>query len=134
MLQKQEGFVGQRSFVLPNHLIDFNENHPLCRGLYMTDIGYYPKASFHLRERTQGCEQYILIYCTNGEGWFTIDNQTYSVTANQFFIIPALHPHQYGASRHNPWSIYWVHFAGNMAAEYMRLVYRENLHFTPLLS
>ncbi len=134
MLKKQEGFVGQRSFVLPNHLLAFNETHPLCRGLYITDIGYYPKASFHLRERTHGCNQYILIYCTSGEGWYTIQNQTYTVTANHFFIIPALSPHQYGASQQDPWSIYWIHFAGTMAAAYTHFVYQDSPVSVPLLA
>lgn len=132
MLKKSEGFIGQRSFVLPNHVIHLNQTHPLCQGLYITDIGYYPNAAFHVRERPNGSEQYIFIYCVAGEGWYSVNGQRNSVKANQFFIIPAHTAHEYGADTRNPWSIYWVHFSGTSAAAYVHYMYPSQTGFSPL--
>src|SRR5699024_2780510 len=89
-----------------------------CKNLYLTDIGYYPKALYHNRERKQGCEQYILIYCIHGKGWFSVNDNIYQVKANHFFILPKNTRHQYGSDKNNPWSIYWVHFTGHSAQDY----------------
>ncbi|MDI9874241.1 AraC family transcriptional regulator [Flectobacillus rivi] len=123
MLKKSEGFIGQRSFVLPDYLIVSNQQHPLSKGLYITDIGYYPRASFHNRERASGCEQYILIYCVDGEGWYSVNDVRTAIKPHQFFVIPAQTPHQYGADVSNPWSIYWIHFTGQNAKEYLQYLF-----------
>ncbi len=112
---KKEGFKGQRSVILPDYLIQEMQNDPICNSLYITDIGYYPKAKFHNRKRESGCSQYILIYCVEGEGWFSVDGQKSNITANQFFVIPANTAHSYGTKNINPWSIYWIHFSGKNA-------------------
>lgn len=111
-LQKREGFRGQDAFVLPDQTVKDLLDNNLTQLLYVTDIGYYPNASFHFRERTSGCEQNILIYCVEGEGWFEVDGKHFSVHKNQYFIIPENTAHAYGAAQKNPWTIYWLHFAG----------------------
>lgn len=110
-----EGFEGQQSCILPQARRSFCTTHPLCKKLYITDIGFYPRATFHNRERLQGCPQHILIYCIKGEGWYQLNGKQFKVNASQFFILPAGQPHEYGADSKNPWSIYWVHFAGEQA-------------------
>ena len=40
----KEGFTGQRSVELPKAIIDMQENDPLVSTLFVTYIGYYPKA------------------------------------------------------------------------------------------
>ncbi|HKK61087.1 MAG TPA: hypothetical protein VJ951_00925, partial [Bacteroidales bacterium] len=87
-MQKKEGFKGQRSVVLPDFIIRELKKDPVCSHIYLTDIGYYPDALFHQRIRKKGCRQYILIYCTNGEGWFLVMGRKRKVVSNQFFIIP----------------------------------------------
>ena len=59
--------------------------------------------------------QYILIYCTRGAGWYELAGKRYSVGSDQLFILPAEKPHAYGADLDDPWTIYWVHFKGEMA-------------------
>lgn len=44
------------------------KENPLISDLYITDIGYYPKAHYHFRERPEGCSQNILIYNVEGKG------------------------------------------------------------------
>ncbi|MGQ1947857.1 helix-turn-helix domain-containing protein [Geofilum sp. OHC36d9] len=114
-MEKRDGFQGQRTFVIPEHIIHQIMNEPLNQTLYITDIGYYPKAINHYRARPEGCPQYILMYCTSGSGWITVDRKKITVKANQYFIIPANKPHSYGSNKQNPWSIYWVHYTGSQA-------------------
>jgi AraC-like DNA-binding protein len=114
-MKVEEGFKGQRSVILPQFIVDELQNDPLVKALYLTDIGYYPKADQHYRVRREGCNQYILIYCVDGKGWFSVDGQRSEVQANQFLIIPKGVPHAYGSNEKEPWSIYWIHFSGELA-------------------
>ncbi len=117
-MKKQEGFKGQRTVILPAFIIDELRKDPLGNHLYLTDIGYYPNALHHYRIREEGCDQHILIYCTDGEGWFSIHGKRNKVKANQFFIIPRGVPHAYGCQNDKPWSIYWLHFSGTLASRF----------------
>lgn len=118
MVKIKEGFQGERAIVLPSTIISEMENDVFERNLHITDIGYYPKAYHHYRKRAKSTFQYILIYCVEGNGWYELNNTTYNVTQNQFFILPAGVPHAYGADAKNPWTIYWVHFKGEVAHMY----------------
>lgn len=97
---------------MPQPIKEMLTNNELTRLLYVTDIGYYPKATGHYRTRPTGSEQHILIYCTEGKGWFSINEHRKEVRKEQFFIIEAGLPHTYAASESDPWSIYWLHFTG----------------------
>lgn len=114
----KKGFEGEWSLVLPKLIIEMMENDPLMSVLHISDIGFYPKASHHYRQRTNPIDQCILIYCVAGEGWYEAGGQRYQVAANQYFIIPANTPHTYAASGQNPWTIYWIHFRGTLAKHY----------------
>ena len=117
MPKLKEGFRGQRAIIIPSFIIDNINKTPLGRLLYITDIGFYPTASHHYRERTsEQANENILIYCVKGEGWYKIKNQKFTVTQGSFFIIPAHTAHSYGCNEENPWSIYWLHFSGEMAS------------------
>ncbi|MBX6360596.1 MAG: AraC family transcriptional regulator [Acidobacterium ailaaui] len=117
-IKKKEGFTGEFVCILPNHIRQLVHKNSLCKNLYLTDIGYYPKALYHYRERQHGCKQYILIYCIYGSGWYDINKKRYSVKANHFFIIPSETRHRYGANSDDPWTIYWIHFTGDLAKNY----------------
>ena len=113
----KEGFKGERIVVLPGFLIEELKRDPLGRELYITDIGYYPHAGFHYCERKEeDSNEFVLIYCVEGEGWFELDGKRYDVGANQFFILPKYKAHAYGSKAENPWTIYWIHFDGAKAA------------------
>jgi AraC family transcriptional regulator of arabinose operon len=111
----EEGFVGQKMIVLPPDRKKLIIKNPLSRYLYPTAIGFYPNASYHDRERKDGSEQYILLYCIDGKGWIKIENEEHILSPNTVFIIPKNIPHHYGSSQKEPWSIYWVHFSGEQA-------------------
>ncbi len=111
---KREGFEGQRAIVLPQKITTNCLHTTQIQNAYITDIGYYPKAKFHFRNRPKNISQCIIIYCTDGEGWVIINGVEYNVEKNQFIVIPANTPHSYGANNERPWTIYWLHFAGKM--------------------
>lgn len=118
MVKLKNGFTGERALVLPRMIVDKLEEDPLTSMLHITDIGYYPKAKHHFRERKEPINQYVFIYCIDGAGWYRIGEQEYTVSANQYFILPAGVPHAYASNKSSPWAIYWIHFKGILAPFY----------------
>jgi len=119
-MKKEDGFPGQISFVIPERILTLVKDNPLIVDLYITDIGYYPQARHHFRERPLGSDQFILIYCVDGEGEIKLKETTHAISADHFFIIPAGMAHAYYSDEQNPWSIYWIHFSGNKSGIYSR--------------
>lgn len=115
MPKKRDGFAGEKLISLPVTLLEKKiEKNPFFNALFITHIGYFPKATFHHRERRKGCKDNILIYCLDGKGWYYAGGKKYTAEANQFFIIPATQQYfRYGADEKDPWTIYWVHFCGD---------------------
>ncbi|MBW8685307.1 AraC family transcriptional regulator [Chitinophaga rhizophila] len=112
-LQRRDGFEGEQLISLPEavwrNAIKLN---PVLSQLYITHIGYFPKAAFHYRDREKGCTDNILIYCVQGKGWYSVDNRIFHVGMNEYVIIPATDlPLRYGSDDEHPWTIYWVHFS-----------------------
>lgn len=118
MTRKRDGFNNQLAIVLPQHIHTELKENPLTKLLFITDVGYYPAAKFHYRERPEGCEQNILIFCTEGSGWVEANGSKKRVTKDTFLIIPAGLPHKYGADNSSPWTIYWFHFTGLQATSF----------------
>ncbi|WP_256004335.1 AraC family transcriptional regulator [Pedobacter deserti] len=119
----KEGFLGQKMIVLTPNIRKSIKNNPLISPFYLTAIGYYPHATGHDRERKTGSAEFILLYCIDGEGRIEMDNTTYELKANTFFIIPKNVPHRYYSSVKAPWSIYWLHFSGTNS----RTIYERSL-------
>lgn len=120
-MKKEDGFPGQISFVIPERILALVKDNPLIADLFITDIGYYPQARHHFRERPSGSTQFILIYCIEGMGEIRIGEALHPVPPDHFFIIPAGMPHSYHSDIQNPWSIYWIHFSGIKAGLFARL-------------
>ncbi len=126
-IKKKEGFQGQKLIAIPRQVINSKcAKNELINALYITDIGYYPKARHHYMERTQGAEQYILIYCHEGKGEVQIRNRKYKMEADDYIIIPMKAAHSYTADEKDPWSIYWVHFKGTTAAKIASAIEKKN--------
>ncbi len=119
-MKKQDGFPGQLSYVIPDKILELITRNPLISDLYITNIGYYPQARHHFKERKKGIPQAILIYNIEGKGFISIGNEKHELPSDHFFIIPPGMPHSYSADNENPWSIYWVHFAGSKASLFSR--------------
>lgn len=115
----KDGFVGERSIVLPCTVIKMIEGDPVASSIFITDIGYYPKAKYHYRKRDTAIKEYVFIYCVEGKGWYFVNNKRFEVNKDQYFILPADQPHEYGADKEDPWTIYWIHFRGAFAHYYV---------------
>ncbi|MCG8307076.1 MAG: AraC family transcriptional regulator [Cytophagales bacterium] len=111
----KEGFVGQKMIVLPKRVKKTLKANAITQPFHITDIGHYPKAKNHFRQRIKGASEYIFIYCTEGEGWFKLEGKVFKVLPNRFFIVPRKTEHSYAADKDNPWTIYWAHFNGTAA-------------------
>jgi len=88
-MKKKDGFPGQISFVIPERILALVNTNPLIADLHITDIGYYPQARHHFRERPNGSDQFILIYCVDGQGEIRTKEALQAIGSDQFFIIPA---------------------------------------------
>ncbi|MCL6458913.1 MAG: AraC family transcriptional regulator [Gorillibacterium sp.] len=123
MPKKSDGFESEKIIVLPSYVLDEVSSHPLTQQTYITDIGYFPRAMNHFRERPQGCDSYILIYCAAGKGWVSMAGQErISIGEQSLIIIPAETPHAYGADDISPWSIYWLHLRGDQVKYFLALL------------
>lgn len=118
--QKGEGFPGQRIVVLPRPVLARAAKHPLMRGLLPTDVGYFPNARGHLRERGAGVKQAIFIFCSKGQGWCELAGTRFEIQAGEMFVIPPETPHAYGADATRPWSIHWFHTQGVLLPEFLQ--------------
>lgn len=125
--RKKEGFQGQKAIVIPRKILSGQcAGNPVIGNMYITDIGYYPKAKFHYRERPHGADQHILIYCLEGRGEVSINKNQYSIEAGDFFIVPPKTAHKYAADGISPWTIYWIHFKGKTAGAISELLRQKH--------
>jgi len=86
-MQRKDGFVGEKQITVPGYILEkFTGNMPFNSSLYITHIGFYPKAQFHFREREEGCDDFILIYCLEGKGHYSTSIGNFELTANQFLF------------------------------------------------
>jgi len=133
--RKRDGFEGQRLIVIPKKIVnEFLVKDPVTRQIYITDIGFYPKAMFHYAERVHGISQHIIIYCIEGYGWIEINKKRVRISPSQFIAIPAHTPHRYGSDEQNPWSIYWAHFKGESSAFIADLIVKNSDNYRPQLT
>lgn len=110
---KEDGFEGERRITVPPLVIDQYKENEIFKSLFITDIGYYPKAKHHFCKRSNGSNENILIHCVDGSGTVIIEDDKFVINANQFILIPANTKHTYKASKKSPWTIYWMHFDGH---------------------
>ena len=110
----KDGFFGEKQINIPREVvINRLSKQQFVDSLFITHIGYFPKAKFHYRERQYGCPDNILIYCVEGRGHYQTATKSYTLNANQFMMLPPGKFHIYQADLHHPWSIYWIHFSGH---------------------
>ncbi|MCK8487236.1 AraC family transcriptional regulator [Paenibacillus sp. MBLB2552] len=125
-IRKPDGFDAQKLFVQPDYMLKELNISTLTRPLFVSDIGFFPHARHHFRERPEGADAHIFIYCVEGEGWVewseesSSTDRSYPLTERQLAVVPAGTPHRYGASADKPWSIYWFHLQGEDTAELIR--------------
>ena len=105
-------------FVVPQRIVQQLAEHPLSKGLYPLGIGYYQRADGHRMERTEH-DDYLLIYCLEGGGTITTNGQRNRVKAGDMLLIPKGVAHAYQTFQKSPWTIYWIHFDGEEADQFI---------------
>lgn len=130
---KQKGFKNEIITVIPKKIIEKLSFNPLIKDLYITDIGFFPKAKYHYRKRKEGSKTHILIYCTAGKGFIKTEKRQQSINKGDILFIPANLAHSYGSLADNSWDIYWLHFTGKNAAFYFENKLAEIIISSPEL-
>jgi len=110
--KKRDGFSGEKMIILPTEAFSDYADHPMVKRMYLTDVGFFPRADRHYRERNEGIEEYIFIFCMEGKGIISVEDEEYKLEADEAFCIPRFRKHHYYACKDNPWSIFWVHLKG----------------------
>lgn len=118
MPKVKEGFKGERLVSLPDSLLAACGDDPLTESLYLRKIGYFPRVKYHYVRKDSGCDYSMLIYCTEGRGWYRIHGKTHPLQQDECTILPAGTPYAFGADNDDPWTIYWVHFQGTSSGSY----------------
>lgn len=116
----ESGFPGERILVIPQVFLDIIADDPLTGDLYIHSLGHIAHAKDHYVERKKGCKECIFIYCTWGKGHIQVGRNSFALLANQFVVLPANISHTYFADKCDPWSFYWVRFAGEKAKIYAK--------------
>ena len=105
--------------VIPERVVAGMAQRRLLRGLLATAAGYYPRAAGHRQSRPAGIDRAILIYCVKGGGWCELGKRMHPVGPGDLLALPPNMPHAYGAQASRPWSIHWVHAAGQQTADFL---------------
>ena len=87
---------------LPDNLLETYSKDPLIGDLFLRKIGYFPRVKYHYIQKEHGCDYTILIYCTDGEGWYEIYGEKYILRKNEYIILPQNTPYAFGANNENP--------------------------------
>lgn len=114
-MKRALGFKGERFIYLPLSMLEEIDKNPICSDLYLYSLGYFRKALGHYINRPKGCGQYILLFCIDGVGKVRILDRWYTLSSNNFIILPQEVEHEYMADPVKPWTIYWLHFKGRKA-------------------
>ena len=126
-MEEVEKPVAHRYCVIPHSVQKRMSQHPLCKNLFITEIGYEGDTGFNPFKKHTAGNHYLLIYVAKGAGWYTVRGKRYDVSENDFFALSHEVPLRLGSSQERPWSIYWAYFSGTQAPGIlMHLMGRNN--------
>lgn len=106
-------------FTTPPRLRRLLARNPLTAGCYPLALGFYPEAGGHRMLRLAP-DDHLLIYCRAGQGWLETGDGRLDVVGGDLLLLPKGRMHAYGADSQRPWSIYWVHFEGELVEDFLR--------------
>jgi AraC family transcriptional regulator of arabinose operon len=117
--KRPEGFPGQRLVIIPPALAVEAARQPITRDLCVTHIGHFSAAGGHHVERPHGTSQHILIACISGKGSCALDGREWKMEPGDLLFLPPREGHVYSADPRSPWTIFWMHFRGLRADDYL---------------
>jgi len=93
----------------------------------ITAIGQNINCPYEFKLKKDNSE-YIFAYCTKGSGLLEFKNQKMIILPNQFFIIPKNKNNGFGSYKNLNWSVYWMHFNGEIADNlFQKYYHREQI-------
>ncbi len=93
-------------------------NHQLDKlGLWCDMAGHYPLVKKPM-PFARTIDEWVLNYCTEGQGWLNISEQYFEIKQGDFFICPRQITHRYGADTEVGWQSYWIHCGGHYVENY----------------
>lgn len=116
---RPEGFPGQRLVIIPPAIAVQAARQPITRDLCVTHIGQFSAAGGHYVQRPRGTSQHILIVCLAGNGSCTLHGRQWNLEPGQLLFLPPRVAHVYRANPQAPWTIFWIHFRGQRAGDYL---------------
>ena len=114
-MEEAEKLTLHRYCVIPQSVQKRISQHPLCKNLFLTEIGFEGDTAFLPFKKHTAGNHYLLIYVAKGEGWYSVKDKTFPVAENDFFVLSHEFATRMGSSGENPWSIYWAYFSGTQA-------------------
>ena len=82
--------------------------------IHISIIGYFEKEANHYISRS-GIDEYIMIYCVEGNGFFTTNGISQQIQKGDLIFCDKNIPHSYGNRTDSFWSVLWVHFTGEIS-------------------
>ncbi|MBU5593694.1 AraC family transcriptional regulator [Amphibacillus sp. MSJ-3] len=75
-------------------------------------------------------EQYLIHIILEGEGYYSVKNQKYSLKKGQGFVIPPNISTFYQSDENNPWSYIWIGIGGELIGSYLDYIGIRTDHFS----
>lgn len=125
-----DGFPGERLTILPAPVVRRARTLPVCRDLCVTHLGRFDRARGHYVSRPRGRPEHVLILCLAGAGRVHVAGTTHHLHAGGGIVLPPGRSHRYAADPDDPWTIFWFHFTGRRAGDYLnalRLTRRKSV-------
>ena len=108
----KSGFEGERFVAIPQSFLELAKDSPLSGDLYISSLGHIPHARYHHAARAKGWELFTFLYVTYGKGVVEVEGLSYTLSANQYMVIPSGVKYSYRSDNDDPWTIYWISFGG----------------------
>jgi AraC-like DNA-binding protein len=115
----------------PPDTLEANHNKLLLRGVQVATAGYFPEAFKHNLKRDP-IDDFVVIYCTAGKGYYKFENNTWEVNPGDMLHCWKGIPHRYWADKETPWTIFWFHLQGKEVESLLKEAGLEIRH--PVLS
>ena len=89
--------------------------------LYLSSGGNESSEPLH-QYGPAGRTGYMIHYVSDGKGYFTSNNKTYTLTKGAFFFIEPGKIIKMKADKNDPWSFQWIRFKGKLVDEYIKKI------------
>lgn len=104
---------------MPTAVIRRARRLPVCRDLCVTHTGRFDHVQGHFVARPHGRPENILIVCLAGKGTVELESRTHHLRPGHGIVLPPHRRHRYAADVRKPWSLFWFHFSGRRAKDYV---------------